>query len=309
MPVDPVVKGLLDQMNDPNAPALNTLTPEVARAGFAALAALQGAPENIASSEDRKIPGPGGEIPVRIYRPSHEANLPVLVYFHGGGWVLMDIVSHDGLCRALANAAGCAVVSVDYRLAPEAKYPAASDDCFAATKWVADNAASLGFDARKIAIGGDSAGGHLTAVVAQMARDRGGPALVFQVMHCPVTNYDYSTPSYSDNAEGYMLTRDSMVWFWDHYLERPEQGKEVMASPLLGNLANLPPALIQTAEFDPLRDEGAAYAKKLKEAGVPVTYHQYDGLIHDSFLFFGVVPGGRQNIDEAAEHLRKAFAK
>jgi len=307
MPVDPAVKALLDQMNDPNAPPLSSLTPEQARAGFAALAALQGPPEAVAAVEDRKVPGPGGEIPVRIYRPSTAGGLPAVVYFHGGGWVLMDVETHDPLCRALANAAGCVVVSVDYRLAPEAKYPAAADDCYAATKWVADNAASLGVDPARIAVAGDSAGGNLTAVVAQMARDKGGPALVYQVMHCPVTNLDYSTPSYSDNADGYMLTRDSMIWFWDHYLANPSQASEPYASPLQGDVNNLPPALVQTAEFDPLRDEGAAYAAKLKAGGVPVTYHQYDGLIHDPFLFFGVIPGGRQSLDEAAEHLRRAF--
>ncbi|MDA1003218.1 MAG: alpha/beta hydrolase [Chloroflexi bacterium] len=309
MPLDPAVAALLEQMNDPNAPAMSELTPNEARAGFAQLAVLQGEPESVASVEDRRVPGPAGEIPVRIYKPSNAANLPVLVYFHGGGWVLMDVETHDPLCRALANAAGCAVVSVDYRLAPEAKYPAASDDCYAATKWVADNAAALGVDAGRIALGGDSAGGHLTAVVAQMARDRGGPALVFQVLHCPVTNFDYSTGSYRDNAEGYMLTRDSMEWFWNHYLVSPDQGAEAAASPLRGDTSNLPPALVQTAEFDPLRDEGKAYADKLKASGVPVTYHNYEGVTHDPFLFFGVVAQGRQNIDEAAEHLRRAFAK
>ena len=309
MPLDAAVAALLEQMNDPNAPTISQMTPAEARAGFAQLAALQGAPEQVASVEDRRVPGLGGEIPVRIYKPSNAANLPVLVYFHGGGWVLMDVETHDPLCRALANAAGCAVVSVDYRLAPEAKYPAASDDCYAATKWVADHAAELGVDASRIAIGGDSAGGHLTAVVAQMARDRGGPALVFQLLHCPVTNFDYSTASYRDNADGYMLTRESMEWFWNHYLERPEQGSEPTASPLRGDTSNLPPALVQTGEYDPLRDEGAAYAAKLKASGVPVTYHNYEGITHDSFLFFGVVPAGRRNIDEAAEHLKKAFAK
>ncbi|OAI38596.1 hypothetical protein AYO38_09355 [bacterium SCGC AG-212-C10] len=307
MPVDPAVKALLDQMNVPGAPSLDQMTPEQARAGFAALAALQGPPEDVASVEDRTVPGPGGEIPVRIYKPSNAANLPVLVYYHGGGWVIMDISTHDGVCRALANAAKCVVVSVDYRLAPEAKYPAAAEDCYAATKWVADNAAALGVDANRLAVGGDSAGGNLAAVVAQTARDKGGPKIVLQVLHCPVTEYSYNTSSYTDNAEGYMLTKAGMVWFWDHYLESPDQGQQPMASPLLGDTKNLPPALVQTAEFDPLRDEGAAYAAKLKESGGNVTYHQYDGLIHDTFLFMGVVPGGRANIDEAAEHLRAAF--
>jgi acetyl esterase len=307
VPVDPAVQALLDQFNDPNAPAIADMSPQQAREGFAALKALQGPPEEVASVEDRKLPGPAGAIPVRIYRPSDAPNLPVLVYFHGGGWVIMDVETHDPLCRALANAARCAVVSVDYRLAPEHRYPAASEDCYAATKWVAENAAGLGFDAGRIAIGGDSAGGHLTAVVSQLARDRGGPRLAFQVLHCPVTNYDYSTASYRENAEGYMLTRDAMTWFWDHYLGSPESGMEVAASPLRGELKGLPPALLQTAQYDPLRDEGAAYAAKLKEAGVAVTYHNYAGLIHDCFLFFGVVPGGRENLDEAAAHLRTAF--
>ena len=309
MPLDPAVQALLAQMENPDAPKLSELEPAVARAGFAALAALQGEPEAVASVEDRKIPGPAGEIPVRIYKPSNEANLPVVMYFHGGGWVIMDVETHDSLCRALANAARCAVVSVDYRLAPEAKYPAASDDCYAATRWVADNAASLGLDASRMAVAGDSAGGHLTAVVTQMARAQGGPSLVFQVMHCPVTDYGYDTPSYAANGDGYMLTRESMEWFWNHYLPTPEHGAETNASPLRGDLAGLPPALVQTAEFDPLRDEGKAYAEKLKAAGVPVTYTQYPGLIHDSFLFMGVVPGGRKNVDEAADHLRRALGR
>lgn len=309
MPLDPAVAALLAQMNDPNAPKLSEMTPEMARAGFAAMVALQGTPEEVAAVEDRTVPGPHGEIPVRVYRPSREAGLPVLMYFHGGGWVIMDVNTHDPLCRALANAAGCAVVSVDYRLAPEHKYPVASEECYAATQWVAEHGSELGLDTSRMALAGDSAGGHLTAVVAQMARDRGGPALRAQVLHCPVTDYSFETPSYRENGEGYMLTRESMVWFWDHYLPSPERGTEPYASPLRGNLSGLPPALIQTGEFDPLRDEGAAYAEKLREAGVEVIYHQYDGLIHDAFLFFGVVPGGRANIDEAAAFLREKLAR
>lgn len=307
MPLDPAVQALLTQMENPDAPKLSELDPAVARAGFAAMAALQGEPEAVASVEDRKVPGPAGDIPVRIYKSSSGPNLPAVVYFHGGGWVIMDVETHDSLCRALANAAKCAVVSVDYRLAPEAKYPAASEDCFAATRWVAENAEVLGLDVSRIAVAGDSAGGHLTAVITQMARDQGGPDLVYQVMHCPVTEYGYDTPSYAVNGDGYMLTRESMGWFWNHYLPTPEHGAETYASPLRGHLSGLPPALVQTAEFDPLRDEGKAYADKLKAAGVAVTYSQYPGLIHDSFLFMGVVPGGRKNVDEAAEHLRRAF--
>ena len=307
MPVDPIVQGLLDQMNDPDAPLLSALSPDEARAAFAEFKVMQGEPEEVVAVEDRQIPGPGGDIPVRVYKSSSEANQPVVVYFHGGGWVIMDIESHDPLCRALANAASCTVVSVGYRLAPENKYPAASEDCYAATVWVAENAAELGVDGGRIAIAGDSAGGHLTAVVSQMARDKGGPGLVYQVLHCPVTDLDYSTASYTDNADGYMLTQDSMEWFWNSYLSSPEQASEPYASPLRGDLNGLPPALVQTAEYDPLRDEGAAYAQKLEDAGVAVTLHDYEGIIHDSFITFGVVPQGRANLDEAAAHLRKAF--
>lgn len=307
MPLDPAFEALLAQMADPNAPQLSDLSPEQARAAFAGFTAFQGEPEAIASTEDRLIPGPGGEIPVRVYRPSTSGTLPVLVFFHGGGWVIMDVGTHDGVCRALANAAGCAVVSVDYRLAPEHRYPAAAEDCYAATAWVGTNAAALGVDAARLAVGGDSAGGNLAAVISQMARDRGGPDIRFQWLHCPVTNCDYGTPSYSDNAEGYMLTREGMEWFWGHYLADPAHGREAMASPLCGDTVGLPPALVQTAEYDPLRDEGNAYAEKLKASGVQTTLHCWPGLIHDSLLFFGVVPAGRANLDEAASALREAL--
>ena len=306
MPVDPAVQALLD-LTPADAPPLSSLEPDVVRAGLAAMGEQQGTPEEVASVEDRSIPGPGGDIPVRIYKVSSDANQPALVYFHGGGWVVCDLDTHDSVCRALANAANCTLISVDYRLAPEHKYPAASDDCFAATRWVADNAADLGIDAGRIAVGGDSAGGHLTAVITQMARDQGGPALIAQVLHCPVTNLDYSTASYRDNAEGYGLGLDTMEWFWNHYVSDPSQAAEVGVSPLRAELSNLPPALVQTAEFDPLRDEGAQYAEKLQAAGVSVTYTNYDGLNHDTFLSFGLVPRGRDNLDEAAAYLRAAF--
>jgi acetyl esterase len=306
MPVDPAVQALLDLV-PADAPPLSSLEPDVVRAGLAALGEQQGTPEEVASVEDRSVPGPARDIPVRIYKVSGDAGQPALVYFHGGGWVVCDLDTHDNVCRALANAANCTLVSVDYRLAPEHKYPAASDDCYAATQWVAGNAADLGIDPARIAVGGDSAGGHLTAVITQMARDQGGPALIAQVLHCPVTNLDYSTSSYRDNAEGYGLGLDTMEWFWNHYVSDTSQASEIGVSPLRGDLANLPAALVQTAEFDPLRDEGAQYAEKLQAAGVSVTYTNYDGLNHDTFLSFGLVPKGRDNLDEAASFLRAAF--
>ncbi|MEM7015855.1 MAG: alpha/beta hydrolase [Pseudomonadota bacterium] len=310
MPLDPIVKGLLDQMAAQDAPPMWELDPATARAGMAALADLQGAPESVANVENQAIPGPAGEIPVRIYTPEGTGPFPLLVYYHGGGWVIMDLDSHDGICRALCNAANCVVMSVDYRLAPEAKYPAAVDDCYAALEWAAANAGSLSAKADCIAVAGDSAGGNLSAIISQLARDRNGPKLVYQVLHCPVTNYGYDFPSYEENAEGYMLTIHSMKWFWGHYLNNDSDGESTMASPLRAdNLSGLPPALVQTAEFDPLRDEGIEYAKKLEAAGVSTKLNNYAGMVHDPFLMFGVIPQGRAMIDEAAACLREAFGK
>jgi acetyl esterase len=257
---------------------------------------------------NRRIPGPAGEIPIRIYVPNESTSVPVLVYFHGGGWVGGDLDSHDALCRALTNAAGSAVVAVDYRLAPEHKFPSAADDCYAALLWVAAHAEEFGGDATRLAIGGDSAGGNLTAVVAQMARDRSGPAVLLQLMLYPVTDFNFETPSYRQNAEGYLLTRDSMIWFWNHYLRTEADGSSPLASPLrAANLRGLPPALIITAGFDPLRDEGDAYAARLREAGVPVTLKCYDGMIHGFLGLLSVLDQGRQGIAEAAAGLRTAF--
>ena len=302
MPVEPATAGLLQMLEDAGGPDISEQTPEDARAAMAGFAAMQaGAPEP-ARVENRTVPGPGGDIPVRIYASAGD-NLPVVMYFHGGGWVLGDIESHDGTCKQLLAEIGEAVVvSVDYRLAPEHKYPAAADDCYAATVWVAENGAEIGADGSRMAVAGDSAGGNLSAVVSQMARDRGGPAIAAQVLHVPVTDHsidDY--PSYTDNAEGYLLTRASMVWFWDHYLPSDDAGQEAYASPLrASDLSGLPPALVQTAEFDPLRDEGEAYAAALDAAGSSVTMHRYDGVVHDPFMMFAVVPTGVECLKEAA---------
>jgi acetyl esterase len=305
MPVTPEVRGILDLLASLNMPPWETLSPAEARA---MPRQTLGEPEQVAHIEDRSIPGPAGDIPVRVYRPSGEAPFPALVYFHGGGWVIGDIESHDMVCRALANASGCVVVSVDYRLAPEAKYPAAADDCYAATTYVAAHAAEFGADASRIAVGGDSAGGNLAAVVSQMARDRSGPELKFQLLIYPVTNYSFDTVSYRDNAEGYLLTLGSMRWFWGHYLANESDGAEVYASPLRAtDLSGLPPALVITAEFDPLRDEGEAYGEALRKAGVAVTVHRYDGLIHAFWTMFAIIPEARQAIDESAAALRKAL--
>lgn len=304
MPVDPAVQVLLNQLEEAGGPDISEQTPEEARAMIEGFAMMQvGAPEP-AVVFDRTVPGPAGEIPVRIYAAEGD-NLPVLMFFHGGGWVIGNIASHDGTCKQLlSELGGAVVVAVDYRLAPEHKYPAAAEDCYAATAWAAENADQFGGDGSRLAVCGDSAGGNLSAVVAQMARDRGGPSIAAQVLHVPVTDHNYGYPSYSENAEGYLLTRASMVWFWDHYLPSAESGQEAYASPLqAGDLSNLPPALVQTAEYDVLRDEGAAYAAKLEEAGNDVTLHCYDGQIHDPFMMFAVNPAGIEALKEAAEFI------
>jgi acetyl esterase len=243
-----------------------------------------------------------------VYQPEGDAPLPVLVFFHGGGWVIGDVESYDATCRQLANTSGCVLVSVEYRRAPEHKYPAAADDAYAATVYVAAHADEFGGDASRLAVGGDSAGGNLAAVVAQMARDRGGPAIAFQLMVYPVTDYSFETASYSENAEGYLLTTEAMRWFWGHYLSTADDGKQPYASPLrAADLRNLPPAHIVTAEFDPLRDEGEAYAAALAKAGVKATFHRYDGMIHGFFQWSPMIPQSRALIEECGAALREAL--
>ncbi len=301
MPVDAPTQALLAMLEEAGGPDISEQTPDEARAAIGGFAAMQvGAPEP-ARVENRTVPGPAGEIPVRVYAAEGD-NLPVVMYFHGGGWVLGDIESHDGTCKQLLAELGqAAVVSVDYRLAPEHKYPAAADDCYAAAAWVAEHGAEIGVDGSRLAVCGDSAGGNLSAVVSQMARDRGGPAIAAQVLHVPVTDHNYDYPSYTENAEGLLLTRASMIWFWDHYLPSDEAGREAYASPLrAADLSGLPPALVQTAEFDPLRDEGEAYGAALDAAGTEVSVHRYDGVVHDPFMMFAMIPTGVECLKEAA---------
>jgi len=234
--------------------------------------------------EDRVFSGPEGDVPVRIYWPDAEGPRPLLVWYHGGGWVIGNLDGADYGCRIMTNAASAVIVSVDYRLAPEAKFPSAPEECYAALQWAVANAAELGADPTRVAVGGDSAGGNLAAVVSLMARDRSGPKIGLQLLIYPVTDYDFETQSYTDNGEGYLLTKDSMVWFWGHYVHTPEDARHPHASPLQAeDLSGLPAALVVTAEFDPLRDEGEAYAKRLSESGVKVTAKRFDGQIHGFF--------------------------
>lgn len=300
MPLHPDAKAYLDLRLAEGEQPYKNLTVAEARAQSLQMSLLTGPGMSVAHVEDQLIPGPEAEIPVRIYTPSGDGPFPVLLFFHGGGWVLGNLESADFLCRAVTNAAACLVVSVNYRHAPEHKFPAAADDAYAATVWVAEHAASFNGDPARLAVAGVSAGGNLAAVTCLRAKEQGNPPICYQLLIVPATNFSFDTPSHQENATGYGLTRDNMEWFRDHYLNSPEDEKHPYASPLLAeDLTGLPPAFIVTAEFDPLRDEGEAYAERLRQAGVPVTYTCYKGMIH-TFL------GPQANID-AIMQLRRAF--
>ena len=309
MPLDPQAQALDDAMAKLNLKPIEDSTPEEARESMRSRTAALGPFADVAAVTEHRVPVAGGEIALRLYSPGGAGPHPALVFYHGGGWVIGDLDTHDGVCRSLTNAAGCMVASVDYRLAPESRYPVAAEDSYAALGWIVANAARLGIDPRRVAVGGDSAGGNLSAAVALMARDRKGPALVYQALIYPVTNHSLDTPSYHENATGYVLTREAMRWFWRHYLAREEQGKEPLASPLLApSLAGLPPALVITAACDPLRDEGEAYAARLRDAGVPVTLTRYDGMFHGFLRMTRFLDKARAAVDEIGGSLRKAFA-
>jgi acetyl esterase len=308
MPLDPGLKIVLDQLAANPGPQLHELPVDQARVFFDSMQ-LPRPDVAVAHIEDRRVPGPAGEIPVRVYRPKRGATLPALVYFHGGGWVIGSVETHDGSCRDLANRIGCVVVSVGYRLAPEHPYPAAAEDCYAATKWVSENAAELGVDPARIGIGGDSAGGNLAAAVALMARDRGGPALRHQLLVYPVTDADFSRASYRENAAGYLLTTKAMEWFWGHYVPDPAQRQDAYAAPLrAADLSGLPPAFVLTAEYDPLRDEGEALARRLEQAGVKTRLTRYDGAIHGFFAMGLLAEVARRAVEDAAREVQQALA-
>ncbi|MBV8730759.1 MAG: alpha/beta hydrolase, partial [Acidobacteriia bacterium] len=273
-----------------------------------ARAAMAAPFQEVARVEDRTVPGPGGPIPVRIYWPELHGGLPALVYFHGGGWVLGNIESVDRTCRALARSSGSVVVNVEYRLAPEHQFPAAAEDAYAVTDYVASHPEAFGCDAQRIAVGGDSAGGNLAAVVCLMARDRGGPPIAFQLLVYPLTDYDDARPSSHEYAEGYFLTQAAVRYFWDQYVASPEEGRQPYASPLnAASFAGLPPAMIITAECDPLRDQGEVYARRLAEAGVPVELRRYDGAIHVFFQMSGALDTGKRALADAGAALGKAL--
>ena len=270
---------------------------------------MAGDPIEVGAVDDIRIPVDGTEIGARVYTPQGEGPHPIVMFFHGGGWVICSLETHDNVARAICRDAEAVVVSVDYRMAPEFKFPTAAHDCFAATKWVAANAASLDADASRLAVCGDSAGGNLSAVVSQLARDAGGPAVSYAALIYPAVDMTRKGGSLDENAKGYFLETDGMEWFMNHYLAEAERA-DVLASPLLHeNLAGLPDTFIATCEFDPLRDEGEAYGEALRANGVHVDQKRYDGLIHGAANMTGVLDGGRQLVADTAAHLRAALHK
>lgn len=298
MPLSPESQAYLDVFHASGTP-LESVSPVEARALVAPLKTKR---EEVSAIRDIWLAGPAGEMAALVYTPlageDREDLLPVIVFFHGGGWVVGSLKSHDAMCRRLSNAAEAIVLSVDYRLAPEAKYPAAAEDCYAATVWASKFIENFGGDPSRLVVCGDSAGGNLAAVVALMARDRGGPAIAGQVLLYPITDHNFDTQSYQENGSGYFLTTETMKWFWKHYLATPEQGSEPYASPLRADLKGLPPAIVLTAEFDPLRDEANAFAARLQEAGVTVRRIACMGQVHGFLRRLDVFPkaaGGTLN--------------
>lgn len=309
MPLDPQLQQFLFDLTTAEAPAFNAMTVDVARTSLGELVALFPATQSVAKSEDRVIET--GRVSARIYTPNGSGLFPVLLYLHGGGWVIGDINSYDAICRELCGAVGCIVVSVDYRLAPEHRFPAAVDDAQSALRWAIEHCEEIGGDPGRIAIGGDSAGGNLAAITALEARRSFPGRLCAQLLVYPVTSH-VNTPSQSmiDNAEGYLLTQRDMVWFTDHYLGPDHDGMDPRFNlSRVDDLSGLPPTLVITAEFDPLRDEGEAFAAALKKAGIKVDLSRYDGAIHGFFMFFAAFDISRRSMNQASEWLKAQFAR
>jgi acetyl esterase len=310
VPLDPVARKLLDEVAASGRPNAHLLPVAEARVNFESLFAGLGAGECVSAVADHEIPVAGTEIPARSYRPAGAATgegLALVVYFHGGGWLLGSVDSHDGICRALANSSGAVVLNAGYRLAPEARFPAAVDDALAATRWAHANAALLGADPTRLAVAGDSAGGNLAAVVCQDLRDAGEAIVRFQLLIYPVTTADLAS-GYDMAYEGYFLYRDEMLWHQEHYLSSPADARNPRVSPLLGDASGLPPAAIQAAECDPLHPQAELYRDLLAGAGVPVAYSEYPGMIHGYFGLESVFDVAADALADAGSALRAGLA-
>jgi acetyl esterase len=310
MPLDPQVRLMRERRIRAGVAPLYTLTVAQAReADLASIRAVGGDPEPVHHVMDRRIPGPDSDLPIRVYTPNGPGPHPVLVYFFGGGWTLGSVDTSDGICRRLTNVAACVTVTVGYRLAPEHRFPAAVEDCYAATCWIAEHATELGGHTNRIAVGGDSAGGNLAAAVALLVRERGGVDLVGQLLVYPNTDFLADSGSMADNTDPALFNRTSVAWYWKHYLATESDGSDPLASPLRAtDLRGLPPALVITAEYDPLRDQGEAYARRLAEYGVPVQLTRYDGMVHGFFAMAGSLDAGRAAIEQAGGQLRHWFS-
>jgi len=308
MPVDPQLQALIDK--GAGVPATHTLPIAEARRLYESRVALMPTPAAVARVAERDIAGPGGALKLRIYTPPGAGRFPLMLFFHGSGFVLCSLDTHDGMCRNLCAGIGCVVVSVDYRLAPEHKFPAGLEDCLAATRWAAAHAGELGADPARIMVAGDSAGGNMAAVTALRIRDEGGPRLCGQLLLYPVTDYHTpGTPSYAENAEGYGLTRDTMEWFWRHYLGDAAEAAHPHAAPLrAADLSRLPPALVMSAEYDPLRDEAERYGERLRTAGVTVKITRRPGVNHGFLFWVGLVDKAGEAMAETCAWARQAFA-
>ncbi len=309
-PVDPAFEPLLALLATPGVAPLSAMTPDDAREAFRALQGTEGEPTAVRSLTDRTVPGPGGEVPVRIAVPDVDEPVGVLLWFHGGGWVIGDLDTAEGTQRRLAHHAGCVVVSVDYRLAPEHPAPAGLDDCWAVTTWVADHLEELGVPGGAVAVGGDSAGGNLAALVALRAVAGGGPDLALQLLVYPATDLTLSSASITENGEGYFLTADTMRWFTDHNLSGGLPPTDPSVSPMSADdadLARVAPALVQVAGYDPLRDEGRAYGEKLAARGVAVDVVEYPAMIHGFWAMGALTPVADEAITQAAAALRRAL--
>ncbi len=299
---------MLDAMAQTSAGELSDMSVEEARAMIGMLAQVDGDPEPVAQVSDRTVPGPAGDIAVRVYRSDPGSDpRPILVWYHGGGWVIGDLTSADPTARKLANRTGAVVASVDYRLAPEHPFPAGVDDCWAALQWMAAHGAELGGDPTRLAVGGDSAGGNLSAVMAVMARDA-GLELRHQLLIYPASDLTLSSPSIAENGEGYLLTENAMKWFGDHYLQGHDPHDPRVSPKYTPDLSGVAPATIYTAEFDPLRDEGNEYAAQLTDAGVATELVCWPGMIHGFFALGTITPVTNQAIDRASDRLRQALA-